>query len=35
MEINWTNSAINDLKDFKNITKMTDCNKYIKNIVKE
>ncbi|MBR3254721.1 MAG: type II toxin-antitoxin system RelE/ParE family toxin [Clostridia bacterium] len=33
MVINWTESAINDLKDFKNITKRLDSNKYIKELV--
>ena len=33
MEINWTNPAIQDLKEFKNITKMSNPNDYIINLV--
>ena len=33
MEINWTNPAIQDLKDFKNITKMLNPNDYIKDLI--
>lgn len=33
MEINWTESAKNDLKDFRYITKKSDPNEYIKELV--
>lgn len=33
MVINWTNSAIQDLKNFKNITKSVNANEYVSNLV--
>lgn len=33
MEINWTESAKNDLKEFKTITKKSNPNEYIKELV--
>ena len=33
MEINWTNPAIQDLKDFKTITKMLNPNDYILKLI--
>ena len=33
MEINWTNPGIQDLKEFKNITKMTNPNNYILKLI--
>ena len=33
MEINWTESAKNDLKEFKFITKKSDPDEYIKELV--
>ena len=34
MVIKWSNIAIQDLKDFKSITKMSDVNEYLINLVK-
>ena len=34
MVIKWSNIAIQDLKDFKSITKMNDVNEYLINLVK-
>lgn len=34
MVIKWNNMAIQDLKDFKSITKMSNVNEYLINLVK-
>ena len=33
MELIWTSSAISDLKEFKNYTKMQHPNEYISNLI--
>ena len=35
MVISWTNPAVKDLKEFKEITKMTDVEEYLTTLVKE